>query len=683
MKNIMRNLLCSNLKRKIKITNSLLVAFLITGGISFGAGEAPLHVSNSVKVHEGNINEMRETVDNYGEHIGALDNFVNYHDQRITNNEEKISDHGMAIKALMGNKADKVETEKALGEVRESANKERKDRLSNERTLNRRINSLDKKIKVHEDAFKSFDGGAKDAALTIEENQNGIDVLMDKTDAQDKKIAEMDKMAKDNDATLKDTAMTAAENQDAVDSLLDRADATEKRMAKVEKTSGRVAAHEQYINGLTERANAQEGKLDDLNKKVKANEDAFKNFDGGAKDAALTIEENQNGIDALMDKTAAQDKKIAEMDKMAKDNDATLKDTAMTAAENQDAVDSLLDRADATEKRMAKVEKTSGRVAAHEQYINGLTERANAQEGKLDDLNKKVKANEDAFKNFDGGAKDAALTIEENQNGVDRLIDKTDATNKNVEKLSKDFGATQTQVKRNSQVISALLDSASRGSYMVTGDVVDGVKKEETITKEDAEQMKKDHAEMKKTTDSIMTHARVLDAEGRYQGEKINEHDEKLAAQDKKLTEHDTKLATNKKSIDSNTKQITKNKKDIEFLANTKYRREEINRNTQAINQNTRAINRINSRLDHMDNKINQGMSLMAAMTAIDFQSVGAGEVGIGAGVGHYVNSEGVAIGVAYAPTDVFRVNAKYSVTTGSIHNSAVAVGATYKFKLR
>lgn len=84
-----------------------------------------------------------------------------------------------------------------------------------------------------------------------------------------------------------------------------------------------------------------------------------------------------------------------------------------------------------------------------------------------------------------------------------------------------------------------------------------------------------------------------------------------------------------------------------------------------------------------MDNKINQGMSLMAAMTAIDFQSVGAGEVGIGAGVGHYVNSEGVAIGVAYAPTDVFRVNAKYSVTTGSIHNSAVAVGATYKFKLR
>ncbi|MCJ8343100.1 MAG: YadA-like family protein [Cetobacterium sp.] len=561
MKNIMRNLLCSNLKRKIKITNSLLVAFLITGGISFGAGEAPLHVSNSVKVHEGNINEMRETVDNYGEHIGALDNFVNYHDQRITNNEEKISDHGMAIKALMGNKADKVETEKALGEVRESANKERKDRLSNERTLNRRINSLDKKIKVHEDAFKSFDGGAKDAALTIEENQNGIDVLMDKTDAQDKKIAEMDKMAKDNDATLKDTAMTAAENQDAVDSLLDRADATEKRMAKVEKTSGRVAAHEQYINGLTERANAQEGKLDDLNKKVKANEDAFKNFDGGAKDAALTIEENQNG--------------------------------------------------------------------------------------------------------------------------VDRLIDKTDATNKNVEKLSKDFGATQTQVKRNSQVISALLDSASRGSYMVTGDVVDGVKKEETITKEDAEQMKKDHAEMKKTTDSIMTHARVLDAEGRYQGEKINEHDEKLAAQDKKLTEHDTKLATNKKSIDSNTKQITKNKKDIEFLANTKYRREEINRNTQAINQNTRAINRINSRLDHMDNKINQGMSLMAAMTAIDFQSVGAGEVGIGAGVGHYVNSEGVAIGVAYAPTDVFRVNAKYSVTTGSIHNSAVAVGATYKFKLR
>lgn len=327
MKNIMRNLLCSNLKRKIKITNSLLVAFLITGSVAFGNTTDNENVEKLSKILEEKIDKAKNkmdllentvkanktVLDTYDTHIKALNIIIGDHDQRLTNNEEKLSEHGMAIEALKGNKADKVETEKALGEIKETANKERKDRLSNEKTLNK---------------------GIMNNAANIEKNTKAL-----------------------------------------------------------------------------------KGKVDKQEAKLKEHDNEF----------------------------------------------------VVLAAKN------------------------------------------------------------------------------------------------------------------------------------------------------------------KKHDIKLENHAKV-----------INNHENRLIAQE---------------NISS--------------------------KNTQAINQNTRAINRINSRLDHMDNKINQGMSLMAAMTAIDFQNVGAGEVGIGAGVGHYVNSEGVAIGVAYAPTDVFRVNAKYSVTTGSIHNSAVAVGATYKFKLR
>ena len=37
----------------------------------------------------------------------------------------------------------------------------------------------------------------------------------------------------------------------------------------------------------------------------------------------------------------------------------------------------------------------------------------------------------------------------------------------------------------------------------------------------------------------------------------------------------------------------------------------------------------------------------MAVITAIDFQNVRAGEIGIGAGLGHFENSEAVAVGAA------------------------------------
>ena len=94
-------------------------------------------------------------------------------------------------------------------------------------------------------------------------------------------------------------------------------------------------------------------------------------------------------------------------------------------------------------------------------------------------------------------------------------------------------------------------------------------------------------------------------------------------------------------------------------------------------------IDNLEKRVDNLDNKLNKGLSLMAAMNAVDFQDVSEGEMAIGAGVGHYGNAQSVAIGVAYAPTQNLNVNMKYSVTAGDVDSFAIGAGASYKFRVK
>ena len=90
----------------------------------------------------------------------------------------------------------------------------------------------------------------------------------------------------------------------------------------------------------------------------------------------------------------------------------------------------------------------------------------------------------------------------------------------------------------------------------------------------------------------------------------------------------------------------------------------------------------LEKKVDHLDDKMNKGLSLMAAMNAVDFQNVQTGEMALGAGIGHYGNAQSVALGVAYSPVEDLTVNAKYSVTAGDVDSFALGAGATYKFKI-
>ena len=116
-------------------------------------------------------------------------------------------------------------------------------------------------------------------------------------------------------------------------------------------------------------------------------------------------------------------------------------------------------------------------------------------------------------------------------------------------------------------------------------------------------------------------------------------------------------------------KTIAQNKQDIADLRND-------------YTQVNGRLSGLEKKVDNLDNKMNKGLSLMAAMNAVDFQNVQTGEMAIGAGVGHYGNAQSVALGVAYSPVQDLTVNAKYSVTAGDVDSFALGAGATYKFKV-
>lgn len=83
-------------------------------------------------------------------------------------------------------------------------------------------------------------------------------------------------------------------------------------------------------------------------------------------------------------------------------------------------------------------------------------------------------------------------------------------------------------------------------------------------------------------------------------------------------------------------------------------------------------------RYEDLRNRTNKISSLGSAMGAIDLGSTPANKIRFGAGVGNTPNSQAVAVGVGYAPTENFKINTKFSTTTDSTSNRGVSFGASY-----
>ncbi len=125
----------------------------------------------------------------------------------------------------------------------------------------------------------------------------------------------------------------------------------------------------------------------------------------------------------------------------------------------------------------------------------------------------------------------------------------------------------------------------------------------------------------------------------------------------------------------------TKHDRDIEN--NKKLIDAEVTRSKEADTKHDRDIAANSSAIKHLDSKVNKGTSMLVAMSNVDFKDVNAEEVAVGAGIGHYVGEQAVAVGIAYGVSDDLKVHAKWSGVAGDPHYNAIGGGVTYKFRTR
>ena len=222
----------------------------------------------------------------------------------------------------------------------------------------------------------------------------------------------------------------------------------------------------------------------------------------------------------------------------------------------------------------------------------------------------------------------------------------------------------------------------------------------EQVDKNKAEQDKVNAAQKDKDAEQDAAIA-LGDRVNNVQNQQIGNLQSQNIAQDKNIQANKDAIAENKNQIAANkaeqdkvnAEQKENNKQQQEAIeankGNIAANRVDIDKNRDDITALQQNFDRYEGRLsglekkvDHLDDKMNKGLSLMAAMNAVDFQNVQTGEMALGAGIGHYGNAQSVALGVAYAPVEDLTVNAKYSITAGDADSFAVGAGATYKFKV-
>lgn len=102
----------------------------------------------------------------------------------------------------------------------------------------------------------------------------------------------------------------------------------------------------------------------------------------------------------------------------------------------------------------------------------------------------------------------------------------------------------------------------------------------------------------------------------------------------------------------------------------------EIQENKKAIENNAREIKRV-------DAKINKVAALSQATASLDWGQISVGNVGVGASIAQYSNETGIAVGVAYRPTDNFFINLKWTGLAGEPHYNSIGASATYQFNFK
>ena len=303
-------------------------------------------------------------------------------------------------------------------------------------------------------------------------------------------------------------------------------------------------------------------------------------------------------------------------------------------------------------------------------YLKGETDRLNQANIDMGNLVTKIQLDK------------ADKTQVENLTG---RVEKVEGLSDRVDEIKKDFDYTKADLelkdKEHDKAIEDLTNNKADKTQVenLTGRV-DEIKKDFDYAKAESELKDKEHDKAIADLDKNKADKDYVDGKVTELGDHVREEMDTVRGEiggvKAEVYENKEAIAANKAEIE----RVDKENKDQQVAIDR--HEDQLNDLQGQMNQYDGRLSGLEKKVDHLDDKMNKGLSLMAAMNAVDFQNVQTGEMALGAGIGHYGNAQSVALGVAYSPVQDLTVNAKYSVTAGDVDSFALGAGATYKFKV-
>lgn len=662
------------IKRKVSVTLATMVVFLMTGAFLS---------ANTVTVEE-RINSVEARMTSVEERVKSIENKKS---STVVDGYTKAEADGKF--ATKDELATKVNIENVYS-------KEDADGIFVTETA--LTDGLD--TKLDKTKFEEFTTGLKkaiDGTLnTIKSLGDGMEELantkLDKTEFTEDKVTEKVKKG-----SLTSSSLTVGGTGKVVeaDITVELKDETKSEIAKIEgkldktefveksaKIQEELDANKQAI---TEEKTIREGAITALNERVIAEETARAEAikaETTAREAA--DEEIKIEVAKKADKTALE----TETTERKADDLKLLKTIGALADANNEEVQTI--KQAITDEKTAREEMDTKLKAAHDDLVNTIDKFNKEQVVFNDTVDQSLDIIDDSLAEIDEKIAEKAnsanvYTKTEVDNTFATKIDinnvKTDINDINTKLNNFDLDTRKTEIETLKTDVDELkmLGGTQDGLAKIEelkkvveeektlretaiGEAVKDIRTEYTVADTELTKAINDVTDVVRSTTEVLMEA--------DQGLK-NEIDTKANAEDVYTkTESDARFVKIEGTVEEQGGTITTHTKRIEVLEKV------------AVNHETR-IDNLEVKTDKLEKRIDSVASITAAMTTLDLGSVPVGQLGIGISFGASGKSQAVAAGLGFAPTENFKLNAKFSTSTGKERRTAVGAGAVYYLNLK
>lgn len=101
------------------------------------------------------------------------------------------------------------------------------------------------------------------------------------------------------------------------------------------------------------------------------------------------------------------------------------------------------------------------------------------------------------------------------------------------------------------------------------------------------------------------------------------------------------------------------------------------------INSTNQRIDLVEKEVKNLGKKVRQVTALSTALASVEYPEMSVGDIGVGAGISSFEGEQGIAVGVAYIPTENTKIGVKYAGLASNRFRGAISGSFGYKFNFK